>query len=292
MAQNWFLQGSRAVPLSDEGRADCRNGRTPANAHGIQCGQSYESVDSALLNAWQRLVNTSAYRALLEVLNAARIDRKLRLRISAELVAWGKNLDKQSLTIYQSANESVAAHEGDTEVVMLLNMTRSFMRGLLTQEQYGVAPEETLTYVAKWVELIAPMLKLRSLKDKRWRQGHYDNRQYLKRTAIAKEQHYRGRKMSMTQAEIAEFEEQADRWFAENKPANPGFILPETFMEVGTDQQFEFLRDWQQKVYENGYVGMAWPKEFGGLGGTRCFRTSPPKPWPSIGYRFCPIPLV
>lgn len=40
--------------------------------------QSYESVDSALLNAWQRLINTSAYRALLEVLNAARIDRKLR----------------------------------------------------------------------------------------------------------------------------------------------------------------------------------------------------------------------
>ena len=124
--------------------------------------QSYESVDSALLNAWQRLVNTSAYRALLEVLNAARIDRKLRLRISAELVAWGKNLDQQSLTIYQSANEQLPAHEGDAEVVMLLNTTRSFMRGLLTQEQYGVSPEETLTYVAKWIELIAPMLKLRS----------------------------------------------------------------------------------------------------------------------------------
>ena len=124
--------------------------------------QSYESVDSALLNAWQRLVNTLAYRALLEVLNAARIDRKLRLRISAELVAWGKNLDQQSLTIYQSANEQLPAHEGDAEVVMLLNMTRSFMRGLLTQEQYGVSPEDTLTYVAKWIELIAPMLKLRS----------------------------------------------------------------------------------------------------------------------------------
>ncbi|MEC8346718.1 MAG: TetR/AcrR family transcriptional regulator [Pseudomonadota bacterium] len=126
--------------------------------------QSYESVDSALLNAWQRLVNTSAYRALLEVLNAARIDRKLRLRISAELVAWGKNLDKQSLTIYQSANTQLPNHEGDAEVVMLLNMTRSFMRGLLTQEQYGVSPEETLTYVAKWVELIAPMLKLRGTR--------------------------------------------------------------------------------------------------------------------------------
>ena len=124
--------------------------------------QSYESVDSALLNAWQRLINTSAYRALLEVLNAARIDRKLRLRISAELVAWGKNLDQQSLAIYQSANEHLSAQAQDAEVVMLLNMTRSFMRGLLTQEQYGVSPEETLAYVGKWIELITPLLKLRN----------------------------------------------------------------------------------------------------------------------------------
>ena len=124
--------------------------------------QSYESVDSALLNAWQRLINTSAYRALLEVLNAARIDRKLRLRISAELVAWGKNLDQQSLAIYQSANEHLSAQAKDAEVVMLLNMTRSFMRGLLTQEQYGVSPEETLAYVGKWIELITPLLKLRN----------------------------------------------------------------------------------------------------------------------------------
>ena len=98
----------------------------------FSASQSYESVDSALLNAWQRLVNTSAYRA--------------------------------SLMIYQSANEQLPTHEADAEVVMLLNMTRSFMRGLLTQEQYGVSPEETLTYVAKWVELIAPMLKLRSTR--------------------------------------------------------------------------------------------------------------------------------
>ena len=45
--------------------------------------------------------------------------------------------------------------------------------------------------------------------------------------------------MSVTKAELKEFEQQADHWFAENKPATPDFILPETFMEVGTDQQFE-----------------------------------------------------
>ena len=54
--------------------------------------------------------------------------------------------------------------------------------------------------------------------------------------------------MAATQAELKDFEQQADHWFAENKPATPDFILPETFMEVGTDQQFEYLRDWQSKV--------------------------------------------
>jgi AcrR family transcriptional regulator len=126
--------------------------------------QRYDSVEKALMNAWQRLINTSAYRALLEVLNAARIDRKLRLRISAQLLAWGKNLDQQSLDIYESADANLPAKEGDAEVIMLLNMTRSFMRGLLTQEQYGVTPEETLNYVAKWIELIAPLLALRASK--------------------------------------------------------------------------------------------------------------------------------
>ena len=37
-------------------------------------------------------------------------------------------------------------------------------------------------------------------------------------------------------------------------------------MEVGTDAQFEFLRAWQRKVYDAGYLGMAWPKEYGGGG--------------------------
>jgi len=67
-------------------------------------------------------------------------------------------------------------------------------------------------------------------------------------------------------AELKEFGKNAEAWFAENTPVNPGFMLPLTFMEVGTDQQFEFLRDWQRKVYEAGYLGAAWPKEYGGGG--------------------------
>lgn len=66
--------------------------------------------------------------------------------------------------------------------------------------------------------------------------------------------------------EIQEFEQEADAWFKENTPSDPGFMLPLTFMEVGTDQQFDFLRHWQRKVYEAGFLGAAWPSEYGGGG--------------------------
>ena len=78
--------------------------------------------------------------------------------------------------------------------------------------------------------------------------------------------------MSVTQNELDEFQAEAEAWFEENDHHDPGFLLPQSFMEVGTDQQFEFLRDWQRKVYEAGYLGMAWPKEFGGGGVDQAFQ--------------------
>ena len=61
-------------------------------------------------------------------------------------------------------------------------------------------------------------------------------------------------------AQLEDFRAEVVAWLEENRPPKPSFLLPESFMEVGTDQQFEFLRDWQRKVYEAGYLGMAWPE--------------------------------
>jgi alkylation response protein AidB-like acyl-CoA dehydrogenase len=33
--------------------------------------------------------------------------------------------------------------------------------------------------------------------------------------------------------------------------------------------QLEFLKDWQRRLYENGFLGMAWPKEYGGQGASQ-----------------------
>ncbi len=67
--------------------------------------------------------------------------------------------------------------------------------------------------------------------------------------------------------ELEDFRAEVAAWLEDNRPPpDPGFLLPESFMEVGTDDQFNYLRDWQQRVFEAGYLGTAWPKEYGGGG--------------------------
>ena len=55
-------------------------------------------------------------------------------------------------------------------------------------------------------------------------------------------------------------------WLARNLPPRPTFKLPQSFLEVESKEQLDYLRDWQKKVYEAGYLGMAWPAEYGGRG--------------------------
>ena len=70
----------------------------------------------------------------------------------------------------------------------------------------------------------------------------------------------------ITKQERIEFTTECEAWVKENKPKEANFLLPQSFMEVSEERQFNFLRDWQRKVYEAGYLGRAWPKEYGGGG--------------------------
>ncbi len=78
--------------------------------------------------------------------------------------------------------------------------------------------------------------------------------------------------MSVSELELDQFRTEVSAWLRENNPGDPGFLLPESFMEVGTDEQFEYLRNWQRKVYDAGYLGMSWPQEYGGGGQPQAFQ--------------------
>lgn len=67
-------------------------------------------------------------------------------------------------------------------------------------------------------------------------------------------------------AELASFRAEVRDWIAGNLPPAPDFMLPQSFLEVETREQFEYLRDWQRALYSAGYLGFDVPGPYGGRG--------------------------
>jgi alkylation response protein AidB-like acyl-CoA dehydrogenase len=69
--------------------------------------------------------------------------------------------------------------------------------------------------------------------------------------------------LNLSPTELA-FRDQLRAWLHANVPADWERHRTEDEMQA----RFEFLRAWQKKVYQAGWAGIAWPKEFGGRGAT------------------------
>jgi alkylation response protein AidB-like acyl-CoA dehydrogenase len=67
--------------------------------------------------------------------------------------------------------------------------------------------------------------------------------------------------------EEAEFRAGVRTWIEENLP-------PEKRGSRGGAQRFDdpFMREWSRKLYEAGYAGLTWPKEYGGVGAPHSFQ--------------------
>ena len=70
--------------------------------------------------------------------------------------------------------------------------------------------------------------------------------------------------LNPTPAEQA-FRDEFREWLHSNMPEGWD---PSGFHDEDSKQRFEFLRAWQKKMYEAGWVGIHWPKEYGGRGAT------------------------
>lgn len=69
--------------------------------------------------------------------------------------------------------------------------------------------------------------------------------------------------------ELDAFRREVRHWMEANRPPDPGFVLPQSMLFVTTEEQFRYLRDWQARVYDAGFVGVEWPREYGGGGRAR-----------------------
>ncbi|PYM74920.1 MAG: hypothetical protein DME03_12530, partial [Candidatus Rokuibacteriota bacterium] len=52
-------------------------------------------------------------------------------------------------------------------------------------------------------------------------------------------------------------------WLSQNIPRD---WKPMGSSEIPRKEQYELLRTWQRSLFEAGFIGLTWPKEYGGRG--------------------------
>ncbi|PLW82685.1 acyl-CoA dehydrogenase [Kineobactrum sediminis] len=70
--------------------------------------------------------------------------------------------------------------------------------------------------------------------------------------------------------EQAEFRAYCREWLAANKPGEPSVRLPQSPLEIMTEDQLSYLQAWQKSAYDAGLVGCDYPVEVGGGGRSNC----------------------
>ncbi len=68
--------------------------------------------------------------------------------------------------------------------------------------------------------------------------------------------------LNLTSEELR-FRDELRAWLKDNVPDDW-----DQRREEPLDQRFEFLKAWQRRLYEAGWAGLSWPKEYGGRGAT------------------------
>ncbi|HXZ14328.1 MAG TPA: acyl-CoA dehydrogenase [Candidatus Sulfotelmatobacter sp.] len=66
--------------------------------------------------------------------------------------------------------------------------------------------------------------------------------------------------LNLTSDEI-QFRDELRAWLAANVPKEWDEVREESL-----EERFDFLKSWQRKLYEAGWAGISWPKEYGGRG--------------------------
>ncbi|HEU4430375.1 MAG TPA: acyl-CoA dehydrogenase family protein [Myxococcota bacterium] len=69
--------------------------------------------------------------------------------------------------------------------------------------------------------------------------------------------------------ELDDLRARVREWLRANLPPAPPFALPQNALTVESDEQLAWLRAWQARLYDAGFVGAEWPAQYGGRGVAR-----------------------
>jgi alkylation response protein AidB-like acyl-CoA dehydrogenase len=71
--------------------------------------------------------------------------------------------------------------------------------------------------------------------------------------------------LNLSPSEVT-FRDEFRAWLTTNVPKDWDSRHGEAAKAQSMEERFEFLKKWQQKMYEAGWAGVSWPKEYGGRG--------------------------
>ena len=112
------------------------------------------TIRERLRTFWERMANTRAYLALLEILIAARTDGVLQARIAGGLKTSIREIDERFLPMVGELEK-----EAQDDVLLLMTANRCLMRGLLVESQYGISEARQREVLERWFDLLAPELE-------------------------------------------------------------------------------------------------------------------------------------
>ena len=75
------------------------------------------------------------------------------------------------------------------------------------------------------------------------------------------------------------FRQELRTWLAANVPPDQGPLRH--LQPQASAADLAFLKDWQRTVFEGGWTGISWPKEYGGRGASLIERMILDEEWPA-----------
>ncbi|MBQ0770345.1 MAG: TetR/AcrR family transcriptional regulator [Sphingomonadales bacterium] len=114
------------------------------------------SMEADLLSLWSKIADRPEGRATVEILVAARTDRKLRDKIEPDLKKYNDDINQDILRVYQAINGT------DEDVVEIWSICRVFLRALHIQERFNSDPEMAQMMIIRLAKLVAPHMRART----------------------------------------------------------------------------------------------------------------------------------
>ncbi len=109
-------------------------------------------LGDAMVSYWKNIVDTPEGRAFSEIIMATRTDKALSERISPKLEDWNEQLNQFFLP--PGLNE-----EASQDMVLILLIWRSFIRGMIFQQEFHSDPAYIEKIIRKFAMIIEPYLK-------------------------------------------------------------------------------------------------------------------------------------